>query len=124
MVIRTWLKKVNVYLYSCVVLYKAGSDHSLKGKYIFSADGSNIGTFVSSFGNILIIEEKFKEIGATQEIRKYEISLIEIKKVEGPSIILKSKKEYIQDIYLKTKNNNCLLLYFYIIIVAILDLAF
>ncbi|HEY6659150.1 MAG TPA: hypothetical protein VIZ62_11545 [Nitrososphaeraceae archaeon] len=106
----------------CGFIYKAGSDHSLKGTYIFSADGSNIGTFVSSFGNILIIEEKFKEeIGATQEIRKYEISLIEIKKVEGPSIILKSKKEYIQDIYLKTKNNNCLFLYFYIIIVAVLD---
>jgi sporulation protein YlmC with PRC-barrel domain len=106
----------------CGFIYKAGSDHSLKGKYIFSADGSNIGTVVSSFGNILIIEEKFKEeIGATQEIRKYEIPLIEIKKVEGPSIILKSKKEYIQDIYLKTKNNNCLFLYFYIIIVAVLD---
>jgi sporulation protein YlmC with PRC-barrel domain len=88
----------------CGFIYKAGSDHSLKGKHVFSADGNNIGTVVSSFGNILIIEEKFKEeIGATQEIRKYEIPLIEIKKVEGPSIILKSKKEYIQDIYLKTK---------------------
>lgn len=54
----------------CGFIYKAGSDHSLKGKYIFSADGSNIGTVVSSFGNILIIEEKFKEIGASQEIRK------------------------------------------------------
>lgn len=88
----------------CGFIYKAGSDHSLKGKHVFSADGNNIGTVVSSFGNILIIEEKFKEeIGATQEIRKYEIPLIEIKKVEGQSIILKSKKEYIQDIYLKTK---------------------
>lgn len=88
----------------CGFIYKAGSDHSIKGKHVFSADGNNIGTVVSSFGNILIIEEKFKEeIGATQEIRKYEIPLIEIKKVEGPSIILKSKKEYIQDIYLKTK---------------------
>jgi sporulation protein YlmC with PRC-barrel domain len=88
----------------CGFIYKAGSDHALKGKHVFSADGSNIGTVVSSFGNILIIEEKFKEeIGASQEIRKYEIPLIEIKKVEGPSIILKSKKEYIQDIYLKTK---------------------
>ena len=88
----------------CGFIYKAGSDHSLKGKHVFSADGNNIGTVVSSFGNILIIEEKFKEeIGVTQEIRKYEIPLIEIKKVEGPSIILKSKKEYIQDIYLKTK---------------------
>ena len=88
----------------CGFIYKAGSDHSLKGKHVFSADGNNIGTVVSSFGNILIIEEKFKEeIGASQEIRKYEIPLIEIKKVEGPSIILKSKKEYIQDIYLKTK---------------------
>ena len=106
----------------CGFIYKAGSDHSLKGKHVFSADGNNIGTVVSSFGNILIIEEKFKEeIGASQEIRKYEIPLIEIKKVEGPSIILKSKKEYIQDIYLKTKNNNCLFLYFYIIIVAVLD---
>jgi hypothetical protein len=64
----------------CGFIYKAGSDHSLKGKYVFSADGSNIGTVVSSFGNILIIEEKFKEeIGASQEIRKYEIPLIEIK---------------------------------------------
>ena len=80
----------------CGFIYKAGSDHSLKGKHVFSADGSNIGTVVSSFGNILIIEE----IGASQEIRKYEIPL---KRVEGPSIILKSKKEYIQDIYLKTK---------------------
>jgi hypothetical protein len=88
----------------CGFIYRAGSDHSLKGKHVFSADGSNIGTVVSSFGNILIIKEKFKEeIGASQEIRKYEIPLIEIKKVEGPSIILKSKKEYIQDIYLKTK---------------------
>jgi sporulation protein YlmC with PRC-barrel domain len=88
----------------CGFIYKAGSDHSLKGKHVFSTDGSNIGTVVSSFGNILIIEEKFKEeIGASQEIRKYEIPLIEIKRVEGPSIILKSKKEYIQDIYLKTK---------------------
>ena len=88
----------------CGFIYKAGSDHSLKGKHVFSTDGRNIGTVVSSFGNILIIEEKFKEeIGASQEIRKYEIPLIEIKKVEGPSIILKSKKEYIQDIYLKTK---------------------
>lgn len=88
----------------CGFIYNAGSDHSLKCKHVFSADGSNIGTVVSSFGNILIIEEKFKEeIGASQEIRKYEIPLIEIKKVKGPSIILKSKKEYIQDIYLKTK---------------------
>jgi sporulation protein YlmC with PRC-barrel domain len=64
----------------CGFIYKAGSDHSLKGKHVFSADGSNIGTVVSSFGNILIIEEKFKEeIGASQEIRKYEIPLIEIK---------------------------------------------
>jgi len=68
-----------------------------------SADGCNIGTVVSSLGNILIIEEKFKEeIGGTEEIRKYEIPLIEIKKIDGPSIILKSKKEYIQQIYLKT----------------------
>lgn len=88
----------------CGFIYKAGSDHSIKGKHVFSVDGCNIGRVVSSFGNILIIEEKFKEeIGATQEIRKYEIPLIEIKKVEGQSIILKSKKEYIQDIYLKTK---------------------
>jgi hypothetical protein len=87
----------------CGFIYKAGSDHSLKGKYVFSADGSNIGTVVSSFGNILIIEEKFKEeIGASQEIRKYEIPLIEIK---GRGTINYSliKKEYRQDIYLKTK---------------------
>ena len=45
----------------CGFIYKAGSDHSLKGKHVFSADGSNIGTVVSSFGDILIIEEKFKE---------------------------------------------------------------
>jgi hypothetical protein len=45
----------------CGFIYKAGSDHSLKGKYIFSADGSNIGTVVSSFGNILIIEENLKK---------------------------------------------------------------
>jgi hypothetical protein len=69
------------FILMCGFIYKAGSDHSLKGKYVFSADGSNIGTVVSSFGNILIIEEKFKEeIGATQEIRKYEIPLIEIKR--------------------------------------------
>jgi len=87
----------------CGFIYKAGSDHSLKGKHVFSADGSNIGTVVSSFGNILIIEEKFKEeIGASQEIRKYEIPLIEIK---GRGTINYSliKKEYRQDIYLKTK---------------------
>ena len=88
----------------CGFIYKADSDHSLKGKSVFSADDCNIGLVVSSIGNILIIEQKFKqEIGATEQIRKYEIPLIEIKKVEGPSIILKSKKEYIQDIYLKTK---------------------
>ena len=58
---------------------------------------------VSSLGNILIIEQKFKqEIGATEKIRKYEIPLIEIKKIEGLSIILKSKKEYIQKNYFKT----------------------
>ena len=102
----------------CGFIYKAGSDHSLKGKHVFSADGNNIGTVVSSFGNILIIEEKFKEeIGATQEIRKYEIPLIEIKKVEGPSIILKSKKEYIQDIYLKTKK--IIIAYYYISILLL-----
>ena len=39
----------------CGFIYKAGSDHSLKGKHVFSTDGSNIGTVVSSFGNILII---------------------------------------------------------------------
>jgi hypothetical protein len=87
----------------CGFIYKADSDHSIKGKDVLSADGCNIGTVVSSLGNILIIEEKFKEeIGATEEIRKYEIPLIEIKKIDGPSIILKSKKEYIQQIYLKT----------------------
>jgi hypothetical protein len=87
----------------CGFIYKADSDHSIKGKDVLSADGCNIGTVVSSLGNILIIEEKFKEeIGGTEEIRKYEIPLIEIKKIDGPSIILKSKKEYIQQIYLKT----------------------
>jgi hypothetical protein len=87
----------------CGFIYKADSDHSIKDKDVLSADGCNIGTVVSSLGNILIIEEKFKEeIGATEEIRKYEIPLIEIKKIDGPSIILKSKKEYIQQIYLKT----------------------
>jgi hypothetical protein len=88
----------------CGFIYKADSDHSLKGKNVFSADEWNIGTVVSSLGNILIIEEKLKqeEIEDIEKIRKYEIPLIEIKKVEGPSIILKSKKEYIQKIYLKT----------------------
>jgi hypothetical protein len=58
---------------------------------------------VSSLGNILIIEQKFKqEIDATEKIRKYEIPLIKIKKIEGLSIILKSKKEYIQKNYFKT----------------------
>jgi hypothetical protein len=40
-----------------------------------------------------MIEAKFtQEGGAAEEIRKYEIPLIEIEKVIGPSIILKSKK--------------------------------
>jgi hypothetical protein len=88
----------------CGFIYKADSDHSLKGKNVFSADECNIGTVVSSLGNILIIKEKLKqeEIEDIEKIRKYEIPLIEIKKVEGPSIILKSKKEHIQKIYLKT----------------------
>lgn len=87
----------------CGFIYKADSDHSLKGKSVFSADDCNIGLVVSSLGNILIIEQKFKqEIGAKEKIRKYEIPLIEIKKIEGLSIILKSKKEYIQKNYFKT----------------------
>lgn len=69
---------------------------------MFSVDGSIIGTAVSSIGNILIIQAKFvQEGGAIEEIRSYEIPLIEIEKVVGQSIILKSKKEYIQQTYLK-----------------------
>ena len=45
----------------CGFIYKADSDHSFKGKHVFSADGSNIGTVVSSFGNILIMEENLKK---------------------------------------------------------------
>jgi len=87
----------------CGFIYKADSDNSLKGKYVFSGDDCNLGIVVSSLGNILIIEEKFqKEIDDIKRIRKYEIPLIEIKKIDGPSIILKSKNEYIQKIYLKT----------------------
>jgi hypothetical protein len=87
----------------CGFIYKADSDHSLKGKHVFSVDGCTIGIVISSFANILIIDEKFKrEIDATEETRKYEIPLIEIKKIDGPSIILKSNKEYIQKLYLKT----------------------
>jgi len=87
----------------CGFIYKADSDNSLKGKCVFSADDCNLGIVVSSLGNILIIEEKFqKEIDDIKRIRKYEIPLIEIKKIDGPSIILKSKNEYIQKIYLKT----------------------
>lgn len=86
----------------CGYVYKANSDNSIKGKNVFSVDGSIIGTAVSSIGNILIIQAKFaQEGGATEEIRSYEIPLIEIQKVIGPSIILKSKKEYIQRTYLK-----------------------
>ena len=87
----------------CGYTYKADSDNSIKGKHVFSADGFNIGTVVSSLGNILIIETKFKqELGTIEEIKRYEIPLIGIEKVTEPSIILKSKKEYIQQTYLQT----------------------
>jgi hypothetical protein len=36
----------------CGFIYKADSDHSLKGKNVFSADECNIGTVVSSLGKI------------------------------------------------------------------------
>jgi hypothetical protein len=86
----------------CGYAYKANSDDSIKGKNVFSVDGSIIGTAVSTIGNILIIQAKFvQEGGAIEEIRSYEIPLIEIEKVVGQSIILKSKKEYIQQTYLK-----------------------
>jgi hypothetical protein len=88
----------------CGYVYKADSDDSIKGKNVLSVDGSIIGTAVSSIGNILIIEAKFAQEGErTEEIRSYEIPLIEIEKVIGQSIILKSKKEYIQQAYLKNK---------------------
>jgi hypothetical protein len=94
----------------CGYVYRADSDDSIKGKNVFSADGSNIGIVVSSLGNILIIQAKFiqqeegEEGGVTkkEQVKKYEIPLIEIEKVIGSSIILKSKKQYIQENYLKT----------------------
>jgi hypothetical protein len=94
----------------CGYVYRADSDDSIKGKNVFSADGSNIGAVVSSLGNILIIQAKFiqqqqeggGEITKKEEVKKYEIPLIEIEKVIGASIILKSKKQYIQENYLKT----------------------
>jgi hypothetical protein len=45
----------------CGFLYKADSDNSLTGKYVFSADDCNRGIVLSSLGNILIIEEKFQK---------------------------------------------------------------
>jgi hypothetical protein len=92
----------------CGYVYRANSDDSIKGKNVFSADGSNIGIVVSSLGNILIIQAKFiqqeeGEDGVTkkEEVKKYEIPLLEIENVIGGSIILKSKKQYIQENYLK-----------------------
>ena len=94
----------------CGYVYRADSDDSIKGKNVFSADGSNIGIVVSSLGNILIIQTKFIQqeegeggrVTKKEEVKKYEIPLIEIEKVIGGSIILKSKKQYIQENYLKT----------------------
>jgi hypothetical protein len=92
----------------CGYVYRADSDDSIKGKNVFSADGSNIGIVVSSLGNILIIQAKFiqqqeeEAVTKKEEVKKYEIPLIEIEKVIGSSIILKSKKQYIQENYLKT----------------------
>lgn len=55
----------------CGFIYKADSYHSLKGKSVFSADDCNIGLVVSSLGNILIIEQKFKqEIGENRKNKK------------------------------------------------------
>ena len=94
----------------CGYVYRADSDDSIKGKNVFSADGSNIGIVVSSLGNILIIQTKFIQqeegeggrVTKKEEVKKYEIPLIEIEKgIEG-SITLKSKKQYIQENYLKT----------------------
>jgi hypothetical protein len=49
---------------------------------VFSADGSIIGTALSSLGNILMIEAKFtQEGGGTEEIRKYEIPLNQKKNI-------------------------------------------
>ena len=91
----------------CGYVYRADSDDSIRGKNVFSADGSNIGIVISSLGSILIIESKFtqqqgEEVTKKGEIKKYEIPLIEIEKLIGDSIILKSKKQYIQENYLKT----------------------
>ena len=95
----------------CGYVYRADSDDSIKDKNVFSADGSNIGIVVSSLGNILIIQAKFIQqeegeegggVTKKEEVKKYEIPLIEIEKVIGSSIILKSKKQYIQENYLKT----------------------
>jgi hypothetical protein len=95
----------------CGYIYRADSDDSIKGKNVFSADGSNIGIVISSLGSILIIEAKFTQqqedpveadVSKKGEIKKYEIPLIEIERVIGDSIILKSKKHYIQENYLKT----------------------
>jgi hypothetical protein len=45
----------------CGFIYKADSDHSLKGKSVFSADDCNIGLVESSLGNILIIEQNLNK---------------------------------------------------------------
>jgi hypothetical protein len=86
----------------CGYKFTSDSDDSIKGKYVFSSDGSIIGTAVSSLGNVLIIQVRvIQEQGASEEIRKYEIPLLEVKEVIGDSLILKSKKDYIELTYLK-----------------------
>jgi len=62
---------------------------------------------VSSLGNILIIEQKFRqEIDATEKIRKYEIPLIKIKKIEGLYylLFLNQKKSIYKRTILKHEN--------------------
>jgi hypothetical protein len=94
----------------CGFVYRADSDDSITGKYVFSADGSIIGTAICSLGNLLIIEAKSIEEGeeeeANEKTRKYEIPLIEVKEVIGNSLILKSKKEYVLQTYLKSSNRS------------------
>ena len=89
----------------CGFVYRADSDDSIKGKYVFSADGSIVGTAICSLGNLLIIEAKSIE-EANEKKRKYEIPLIEVKEVIGNSLILKSKKEYVLQTYLKSSNRS------------------
>ena len=87
----------------CGYMYKADSDASIKGKYVFSDDGYNIGTVISSLGNILIIEVKYESAREGVTELRYEVPFIEIENVIGDSIVLKSKKEYIQQNYIRSR---------------------